>query len=79
VSITTIPAPPREHRGRRSSRLWALIATATLVAVGIAIPVTAAQAAPTLLSQGKPTTASSTESADYLPAAAATDGNAGTR
>jgi hypothetical protein len=37
-----------------------------------------ANAAPTLLSQGKPTTASSLESASY-PASNATDGNTGTR
>ncbi len=87
MSISTIPAPPPIHRpppthhvrASRARRLWALVATASLVAVGIAIPITAAQAAPTLLSQGKLTTASSTENADYLPAPAATDGNAGTR
>ncbi len=38
----------------------------------------AAHAAATLLSQGKPTTASSTENATF-PASAATDGNTGTR
>src|ERR1700712_5634513 len=81
VSITTMPAPARRHRKRalRSRRLWALVATATLIAVGVAVPATAAHAAPTLLSQGKPTTASSTENSDYLPAPAATDGNATTR
>ena len=39
----------------------------------------AAQAAPVLLSGGKTVTASSTESADYTPASAVADGNAGTR
>ncbi|NKY40472.1 discoidin domain-containing protein, partial [Cellulomonas septica] len=50
-----------------------LVATATL------LPATAAQAEPTLLSQGRPTTASSVESADYTPASAATDGVTTTR
>jgi len=83
LSITIPPQPGVQgdstRRNPRSRRLWALVATATLIAVGIAVPVTAAQAAPTLLSQGKSTTASSTESSDYLPPSAATDGKTGTR
>ncbi|MBM0277180.1 discoidin domain-containing protein [Micromonospora tarensis] len=48
---------------------------ATLTPTGATAP---AQAAPTLLSQGRPATASSTENAG-TPAAAAVDGNTGTR
>ena len=84
MSITTtpppsVPQPGPAGRGPRTRGLWTLIATVTLIAVGIAVPVTAAQAEPTLLSQGKPTTASSTENSAYLPASAATDGNSSTR
>ncbi|MEU4241199.1 discoidin domain-containing protein [Actinoplanes sp. NPDC026619] len=49
-----------------------------LVAAYLAVAQIGAHAADTLLSQGKPTTASSSEGADTL-AANATDGNAGTR
>ena len=60
-----------------------ILTVAVTVALGTALlagaaPGTRAAAASTLLSQGKPTTASSTESAAY-PAANATDGNTGTR
>src|ERR1700743_3873404 len=63
------------HRRRRvvSALLTALALTLTVIAV------TAPRAhAATLLSQGQPTTASSTENASF-PAADATDGNLGTR
>ncbi|MBD0739763.1 discoidin domain-containing protein [Streptomyces sp. CBMA29] len=49
-----------------------------LALYALAVPTTAAHAADTLLSQGKPATASSTEGAGY-PASAAVDGDAGTR
>ena len=68
-------------RPRRRSRVRALV-TAAVVAVTTAGLLTAvsmeANAAPTLLSQGKPTTASSLENATF-PASNATDGNTGTR
>jgi F5/8 type C domain len=67
--------------GRASTRLRALIATAVAVALAataMVVVAAPAQAAPALLSQGQPTTASSTESAAY-PAADATDGNTATR
>jgi hypothetical protein len=51
---------------------------AVLVAGG-AVAAIQAEAAETLLSQGKPTTASSSENPGVYPASAATDGNTGTR
>ena len=68
---------------RRSLPRWARAITAVVAALGLAAYAlvatsTAAHAAPTLLSQGKTTTASSTENAG-TPAADATDGNTGTR
>ncbi|MFC5000007.1 discoidin domain-containing protein [Dactylosporangium cerinum] len=72
------PAP--EGRRRSALRRWLLGGAATLMlstaVAAIALP--NASAAPTLLSQGKPTTASSSENAG-TPATAATDGNTGTR
>ncbi|PYC76374.1 beta-glucosidase [Streptomyces tateyamensis] len=68
------PASPRRH----VRSLWtAVIAVLALVAAVFTVP-TLASAAPTLLSQGKPATASSTENAG-TPASAAVDGNTGTR
>jgi beta-glucosidase-like glycosyl hydrolase len=62
-------------RHRRS--LLALLLSAIL-GLALVVAVTPAQAASVLLSQGKPTTASSAEN-DAMGASAATDGNAGTR
>ncbi|WP_433533294.1 discoidin domain-containing protein [Micromonospora sp. CA-263727] len=69
--------PPRSSRPRRrlAARLISLLA---LLAVYVAIPVQPAAAAGPLISQGKPTTASSVEQ-DATPASAATDGDPGTR
>jgi hypothetical protein len=53
--------------------------TATVVAGYAAITMTGASAAETLLSQGKPATASSTEAAGAYLASEAVDGNTGTR
>src|SRR6202023_3078234 len=69
------------RRRRLSRTLPTVMATLVVLSVAIyTIVVTgpAAHAAATLLSQGKPTTASSTENATF-PASAATDGNTGTR
>src|SRR5689334_16117290 len=55
-----------------------LIVAAALLLVSIVLVAPGAHAALTLLSQGKPTTASSTENAG-TPAGSATDGNDGTR
>ncbi|WP_246608034.1 discoidin domain-containing protein, partial [Paractinoplanes toevensis] len=54
------------------------IVVAALVVAYLAVAQLGAHAADTLLSQGKPTTASSQEGAD-VAAGNATDGNAGTR
>ncbi|WP_438870621.1 discoidin domain-containing protein [Paractinoplanes bogorensis] len=71
--MTTASSPPRRWR-----RLAIPLATA-LAAAGLAVAANgSAFAADTLLSQGKPTTASSNETADTV-AANATDGNPGTR
>ncbi|MEV0173089.1 discoidin domain-containing protein [Streptomyces sp. NPDC050803] len=69
-------APPHSRPSRRSV-IGALVLAlaAALLAV---VPAPRAAAAPTLLSQGKPVTASSTEHAG-TPAAAAVDGDNGTR
>jgi beta-glucosidase len=56
----------------------AVLSTAALVAAYLAVTSLTASAAATLLSQGRPATASSTENAGN-PASAAVDGNTGTR
>jgi hypothetical protein len=78
---TPIPPPPTPTaRRRRPTVGTAILATLALVLlVGYAVVTTGrAQAAGPLLSQGRPATASSTESA-ATPASAAVDGNTGTR
>ena len=68
-------------RAVRRRRGWAAVVVTALVA-GLVLavpPLTQAHAAGTLLSQGKPATASSTENAANNPASAAVDGNTGTR
>ncbi|WNM39510.1 discoidin domain-containing protein [Micromonospora halotolerans] len=66
-------SPPRPPLRRLLAVLAALLATVALVA-----PPSPARAADPLLSQGRPTTASSVENAG-VPASNATDGNTGTR
>src|SRR5690242_19084411 len=68
----------RSSRARR--RPLVAIAAAVVLVAGIAVVVTTvpAGAATTLLSQGRPVTASSSEGAG-TPASAAVDGNTGTR
>jgi F5/8 type C domain len=68
---------------RRPLPRWVRAATAVVAALSLAVCAlvassTAAHAAPTLLSQGMPTTASSVENASFT-ASNATDGNTGTR
>ncbi|MBT2469886.1 discoidin domain-containing protein [Streptomyces sp. ISL-66] len=72
--------PRRSLRARRGpSRLTVATLAASLIAAFLVLlPSTTATAAPTLLSQGKPATASSTEGAG-TPASAAVDGDDGTR
>ena len=65
----------RRRRGRWLTGLGLLAATLAAAAL---TTVPAAQAAPTLLSQGRPTTASSAENIAF-PATSATDGDLGTR
>ncbi|MEU3457358.1 discoidin domain-containing protein [Micromonospora sp. NPDC006766] len=74
--MPTIPRPssPRQ-RPRRTISIAALL---VLLAACLAVPAQPASAAGSLLSQGRPTTASSVEQA-ATPAAAATDGDLGTR
>ncbi|MFY1693331.1 discoidin domain-containing protein [Plantactinospora sp. WMMB782] len=71
---------PRSHPARRRSRRLAGILAATLLVAltPIAGPTPAASAAPALISQGRPATASSTEGGAFT-ASAAVDGNTGTR
>jgi hypothetical protein len=75
-----IPAPSVIPQGRRR---WRLAASGALVATVVAgfgaITALSAEAAETLLSQGKPVTVSSSENAGAFPPAAAVDGNTGTR
>ncbi|MFI5938361.1 discoidin domain-containing protein [Actinoplanes sp. NPDC051494] len=73
----TVPTIPRSRRRWRLGAAGGLV-VAVVAAFGAATAI-GAQAAETLLSQGKPTTASSSENAGAFPAAAATDGNTGTR
>ncbi|MEV4642477.1 discoidin domain-containing protein [Actinoplanes sp. NPDC049548] len=67
----------------RSRRRWRLGAAGGLVVAVVmafgAFTTLNAQAAETLLSQGKPATASSSENPGVFPASAAVDGNTGTR
>ncbi|PYC76375.1 coagulation factor 5/8 type domain-containing protein [Streptomyces tateyamensis] len=73
------PTPRPALRRSAPAPVLALLAVAALV-VGLLVTLTpaTAQAAPTLLSQGRPATASSTENVG-TPASAAVDGNTGTR
>ena len=70
------PPVTRRRRGWRFGAISGLVAA--IVAGGVATAMHA-DAAETLLSQGKPATASSSENAGAFPASAAVDGNTGTR
>ncbi|GAA3452002.1 discoidin domain-containing protein [Dactylosporangium matsuzakiense] len=72
-------ASVRSGTRRRTLRYGIIaLAVAAMLCAYVVVVVTRANAAETLLSQGRPTTASSAESA-ATPASSATDGNAGTR
>ena len=74
-----VPRPRRRPRAPRARLLTALGVLATLVTGYLAVlAADPAAAAPVLLSQGRPATASSSESAGTA-ASAAVDGNTGTR
>ncbi|MGH3416398.1 MAG: discoidin domain-containing protein, partial [Actinocrinis sp.] len=72
-----VPPPRRDPRRQRLLAAVAVALVALLASLVVALSPTA-NAAASLLSQGKPTTASSQENAG-TPAADATDGNTGTR
>ncbi|GAA4456485.1 discoidin domain-containing protein [Phytohabitans houttuyneae] len=73
------PPPGASPRGvPRRGLATLVIALAALLGGYVVVTATSAAAAETLLSQGRPATASSSESAAY-PASAAVDGNTGTR
>jgi hypothetical protein len=72
-------APERKKAPARSRRMVAIVASALALVAGMLVVTTmTANAAGTLLSQGKPATASSLENATF-PAPNAVDGNTGTR
>ena len=76
----SVPRPDLRSPRRLAARRYRVIALAVvaLLCTYILVVVNRAEAAETLLSQGKPTTASSAENA-ATPASAATDGDPGTR
>ncbi|MCM1965991.1 MULTISPECIES: discoidin domain-containing protein [unclassified Streptomyces] len=76
--LSAHPPHPARRTSRPSRLTVASLAAALVAALLVLLPSTAATAAPTLLSQGKPATASSSEGAG-TPASAAVDGNNGTR
>ena len=77
MTIPVSSAPERRRSPWRLAAIGGLVAS--VVAGYAAITAVGASAAETLLSQGKPATASSTEAAGAYLASEAVDGNAGTR
>jgi exo-beta-1,3-glucanase (GH17 family) len=63
----------------RARRITAFAVAAALAVAGLGAEIAPAAAVDTLLSQGRPVTASSSENADYTPASAAVDGKTDTR
>jgi hypothetical protein len=78
MKVRSSAAPPRRRMSRTLPAVMATLAVLILAAYTLVTTGSQAHAAPVLLSQGKPTTASSTENATF-PASNATDGNAATR
>ncbi|MEU9736197.1 discoidin domain-containing protein, partial [Streptomyces sp. NPDC048002] len=76
VGLSPLPTAPPHRPVRRG--VVATVVLALAAALLAVVPATQATAAPTLLSQGKPVTASSTENGG-TPASAAVDGDNGTR
>jgi len=77
MTIPVSSAPPRRRSPWRLGAIGGLVAA--IVAGYAAFTTVGASAAETLLSQGKPATASSTEAAGAYLASEAVDGNLGTR
>src|SRR4051795_13324966 len=77
MTIPASSAPPRRRSPWRLGAIGGLVAT--VVAGYAAVTMVGASAAETLLSQGKPATASSTQAAGAYLASEAVDGNLGTR
>jgi F5/8 type C domain/Beta-1,3-glucanase len=78
MKVLSSDAPTRRRLSRTLPAIMAAVVVLSIAAYSIVVAGPEAHAASTLLSQGKPTTASSTENATF-PASAATDGNAATR
>src|SRR6202022_716922 len=76
--FSAAPIPPATRRARNIRMLTAVGGVILGLLAWLLVAVTPAHAAASLLSQGKPTTASSQENAG-TPPANATDGNTGTR
>src|SRR5262249_36691502 len=76
--MSRVPLIARRRRPVVLTAAPAAAVVVSLLAGYLAVAAGPVRAASTLLSQGRPATASSTENAD-LPAAAAVDGNTGTR
>jgi Domain of unknown function (DUF1996)/F5/8 type C domain len=76
-----LPRPRRRVLDRVSPRLRVVagLAAVSLTALAVVVSIGSAQAADTLLSQGKTATASSTENDTYTPASRAVDGSTGSR
>src|SRR3954467_2300896 len=77
MTIPSNSAPPRRRSPWRLAAIGGLVAG--VVAGYAAVTMVGASAAETLLSRGKPATASSTEAAGAYLASEAVDGNTGTR
>lgn len=78
--MTSHPSTLRTSPQGRARTLLSCAVAALIATPALMVPATAASAdEPTLLSEGRPVTASSTENTDYTPASAAVDGDLGTR
>jgi F5/8 type C domain/Beta-1,3-glucanase len=78
MKVSNSAAPTRRRLLRSLPTVTAILVVLCVAVYTVVVAGPAAHAAGTLLSQGKPTTASSTENADFPPGNA-TDGNTGTR
>jgi hypothetical protein len=78
MKVLSSDAPTRRRLSRTLPAIMAAVVVLSLAVYSIVVAGPEAHAATTLLSQGKPTTASTTENATF-PASAATDGNTTTR